>query len=426
MYLNINTMKSYFVSIAIATILLSISISSHSANYNDKIIAIVNDRVILKSEVQDMIDNLSPEIIAKEYNTLNDNEIINKVLQDLIETSLLVQAADRFGIKVSDIALENELQRLASSNNLSVNDFRKKLIEQGQNYSKFLSNLRNRMTVETLFVSQFYSRMNVTEEEVENFIERENVNQYGNIDYDLIEFVIKDEGNKLNMGDVNPIYQSILKNGFNNTKVNYNNLNIEINNIGLINQDKLPNIFLEALSKPLNNKYTEVIKSSKGYHILNIVDSINKSSSIVTEYKVRHILITPNVMTSNEMVKDKLLNLKNKIKDMDEFILNAKKYSDDKASGYKGGDLGYQRPSALVKEFAEVMKKTPLKKISDPFQSRFGWHILYVENIRSVDDTKSLVRNNIAKMIRAKKAKAERDDWVAKLKDQAYIEIKEF
>ena len=104
----------------------------------------------------------------------------------------------------------------------------------------------------------------------------------------------------------------------------------------------------------------------------------------------------------------------------------AKKYSDDKASGFKGGDLGYQRTSALVKEFADVMKKTPLKKISEPFQSRFGWHILYVENIRSVDDTKSKVRNNIAKMIRVNKAKVERDDWVAKLKDQAYIEIKEF
>ena len=72
------------------------------------------------------------------------------------------------------------------------------------------------------------------------------------------------------------------------------------------------------------------------------------------------------------------------------------------------------------------MKNTPLKKISDPFQSRYGWHILYVENIRSVDDTRSLIRKNIAKMIRAEKAKAERDDWVAKLKAQAYIEIKEF
>ena len=79
-----------------------------------------------------------------------------------------------------------------------------------------------------------------------------------------------------------------------------------------------------------------------------------------------------------------------------------------------------------MKEFSDIMKSTPLKKISDPFQSRFGWHILYVENIRSIDDTKSLIRKNIANIIRSNKAKAERDDWIAKLKEQAYIEIKEF
>jgi len=211
MYLNINVMKKTYISIILA--LLITSIPSQSSEYSDKIIAIVNDRVILKSEVQDMIDNLSPEIIAKEYSTLSDKEIITKVLDNLIETSLLVQAADRFGLKISDIALENELQRLASSKNLSVDDFRKTLIEQGQNYTKFLKNLRNKMTIETLFVSQFYSRMNVTEEEVENFIERENVNQYGDIQYDLIEFVIKDEDKKLNIESVNQVYQSILKNG---------------------------------------------------------------------------------------------------------------------------------------------------------------------------------------------------------------------
>ena len=424
MFLSISIMKKIYVSIMM--ILLMVSVPSESSEYNDKIIAVVNDSVILKSEVQDMIDNLSPEIIAKEYSTLNDKEIITKVLGKLIETSLLVQAANRFGIQISDIALENELQRLASSNKLSVDNFRKKLIDQGQNYPKFLNNLRDKMTIETLFISQFYSRMNVTEEEVENFIERENVNQYGNIQYDLIEFVIKDEEKALNLEDVNQVYQSILNNGFSNTKINYDNLDIEIKNIGLVNQEKIPDIFLEALTEPLNEKYTKLIKSSKGYHILHVVDSVNKTSSVITEYKVRHILLTPDIMTSDDDVKNKLLKLKNKITNIDDFILNAKKYSDDKASGFKGGDLGYQRTSALVKEFADVMKKTPLKRISEPFQSRFGWHILYVENIRSVDDTKSNIRKNIAKIIRADKAKVERDDWVAKLKDQAYIEIKEF
>ena len=72
------------------------------------------------------------------------------------------------------------------------------------------------------------------------------------------------------------------------------------------------------------------------------------------------------------------------------------------------------------------MTKTPTKKISDPFKSRFGWHILYIENIRSVDDTKTIIRTNVANRIRMQKAEREREDWMAKLKDQAFIELKEF
>ncbi len=421
MYLITSVMKNIF-----ALFFLTIPLIANAANYDDRIIAIVNDKVILKSEVQNVIDNLSPEIISKEYSMLSDQEIINKAIQDLVETSLLIQAADRFGIKISDIALENELQRIASTQNLSINDFRKTVIDQGGNYSKFIDDLRNKMTIETLFVSQFYSRMNVTEEEVENFIKRENINQHGNIEYDLIEFVIEDERKELDKDVINDIYSSILKQGFNNTKVQYNNVNIKIKNIGLVQQDKLPNIFLGALRGKLNDKFTEIITSSKGYHVLNVVDSVNKTSTIVNEYKVRHILLKPNVMTNSDEIKKNLLDIKNEIKDLDDFILFAKKFSEDKGSGYKGGDLGYQRPEALVKEFSDIMKNTPLKKISDPFQSRFGWHILYVENMRSIDDTKSLVRKNVANIIRSNKAKAERDDWVAKLKEQAYIEIKEF
>ena len=421
MYLITSVMKNIFV-----LFFLTIAFTANAASYDDRIIAIVNDKVILKSEVQNVIDNLSPETISKEYSMLSDQEIINKAIQDLVETSLLIQAADRFGIKISDIALENELQRIASTQNLSINDFRKTVIDQGGNYSKFIDDLRNKMTIETLFVSQFYSRMNVTEEEVENFIKREDINQHGNIEYDLIEFVIEDERKELDKDVINDIYSSILKQGFNSTKLQYDEVNIKIKNIGLVQQDKLPNIFLEALRRKLNDKFTELITSSKGYHVLNVVDSVNKTSTIVNEYKVRHILLKPNVMTNSEEIKKSLLDMKNEIKGLDDFILFAKKFSEDKGSGYKGGDLGYQRPKALVKEFSDIMKNTPLKKISDPFQSRFGWHILYVENMRSVDDTKSLVRKNVANVIRSNKAKAERNDWVAKLKEQAYIEIKEF
>ena len=131
-------------------------------------------------------------------------------------------------------------------------------------------------------------------------------------------------------------------------------------------------------------------------------------------------------MTTNAETQKKLLELRNQISDIDSFINFAKKHSQDKGSGYKGGDIGWVRIKSVVPEFGEVMTKTPTKKISDPFKSRFGWHILYIENIRSVDDTKTIIRTNVANRIRMQKAEREREDWMAKLKDQAFIELKEF
>lgn len=403
--------------------------SSHmvlAQNYDDKIMAIVNDRVILKSEIQVAIDYLAPEIIAKEYVGLNDQQIIKKVLTNLIETSLLVQAADRFGIKVSDIALEKKLAELARSKKMTINELRSNVIQQGQDYTNFIQDIKNQMTIETLFVTQFYSRMNVTEEEIENFIEREKINQYGDFEYDLIEFVITDEEKLIKNEDINNIYADIKVDGFLNTKNKYSNIPITIKTLGLIAHDNLPNIFIKAIHNANNAEYTEVISSSKGYHVLKVLESKNKTSSFVNEYKVSHILLKPDVMTSDETIREKLIEMRNNIKSIEDFKTFAKKYSDDKASGFKGGDLGYVRTTSLVPSFASKMKTTPIKKISDPFQSRFGWHILYIENIRSVDDTNKIVRTNIANAIRIDKAKRERDEWVAKLKDQAYIEMKDF
>ena len=395
-------------------------------NYDDKIMAIVNDKVILKSEVQLALNYLSPAVIEKEYAGLNDEEIIQKVLIGLIEISLLIQAADRFGINISDIALENKLSEIARSQKITINELRNNIIKRGQDYTDYIQDIKKQMTVETLFISQFYSRTNVTEEEVENFIERERVNQYGNFEYDLIEFVIFDEDKLLNPDDINNIYGDIKLEGFINTQNKYPNTPIDVKALGIVKHNKLPDIFIKSIHGVNDEEYTEVISSSKGYHILKILGSENKASSFVNEYKVSHILLKADVMTSNDIIREKLIKMRNEIKDLEDFKVFAKKYSADTASGFRGGDLGYVRTEGLVPAFASKVKTTPMKKISDPFQSRFGWHILYIENMRSIDDTNTIIRKNVAQRIRIDKAQRERDDWVAKLKDQAYIELKEF
>jgi len=398
----------------------------YSKEYTDKIIAIVNDRVILKSEVQESINNLSSDVIKTEFSHLKEEEVINKVIDKLINDNLLLQAAERFSVSISDIALEKEVNNIAKEQNISITQLRNNIIKSGKNYTKFIENLRNKMTIETLFVTQFYSRTNVTEEEVENFLKREQINDIGNVEYDLREFVVNDEKKEISKDLINRIYLSVTDNGFNLTKKMFEDINISINMLGTSKTNDLPDIFVAALKNKILEEYTDVIESSKGYHILEIKNIINKSSAFVNEYKVRHILLTADVMTTDAETQKKLNELRNQISDIDSFINFAKKYSQDKGSGYKGGDIGWVRIKSVVPAFGKVMGKTPTKKISDPFKSRFGWHILYIENIRSVDDTKVIIRTNVANRIRMQKAEREREDWMAKLKDQAFIELKEF
>lgn len=405
-------------------LLIALPFIAHA--YDDRIIVVVNDSVILKSEVQHAINNLSQEEITKEYSTLSEREIIDKVIEKMIERELILQAAERYDINISDIALENKIQEIANKQNVTTNELRNLIISNGLDYQTYIKKLRDEMTMDALFVSQFYSRANVTEEEVDNFMAREKINEQGNIQYEILEFVINDEEKNIDRDSIDKIHSYVTKTDFTKTKEKYNQYDIKIRNLGVVNTDNLPSLYINALKNINPGEYTEIIRSSKGYHILRVLSAKNQSIAYIDEYKVRHILIKPDPMTSDREVKEKLFELRNKISNVEEFADNAKKYSADLASAYNGGDLNWQRSKNLVAEFSSVMENTPLNTISDPFSTQFGWHILYVENKRTVDDARSIIRNNVANTIRANKAKREKDNWKAKLKDQAFIEIKEF
>ena len=406
--------------------LFTISFSYMIQAYDDRIIVVVNDKVILKSEVQEAINNLSQEEITKEYSTLSEKEVIDKVINKMIDRNLILQAAERYDIKISDIALENKLQEIASSQSITINELRNLIISSGQDYQIYIKELRDEMTVDALFISQFYSRANVTEEEVDNFIRREKINEQGDIQYEILELVIVDENKSIDKNTIDIIYSHAIKKNFTETKEKFSEYDIKITNLGVININSLPLLYVNALKNVQSNEHTGIINSSKGYHILKVLSAKNPDIAYIDEYKVRHILIKPDPMTSDKEVKQKLFQLRDKISNVDEFAESAKKYSVDLASAYNGGDLNWQRSRNLVPEFASIMEKTPLNTISDPFSTQFGWHILFVENKRTVDDAQSIIRNNIAMTIRANKAKREKDNWKAKLKDQAFIEIKEF
>jgi peptidyl-prolyl cis-trans isomerase C len=103
-----------------------------------------------------------------------------------------------------------------------------------------------------------------------------------------------------------------------------------------------------------------------------------KTKAGETEYRTRHILVN-----SEKEAKDIIAKLtagkKAKFEDL------AKKESKDPSAG-NGGDLGWTLPANLVPEFASAMIKLKKSEVSkEPVQTKFGWHVIRLEETRKLD-----------------------------------------
>ena len=172
---------------------VSTNIVYSAALEKDVIVAIVNDEVILRSDINREITKIvkSPQI--KNFANLSEEEVFDKILEKVILDSLLIQATKKFGITISDIAVENSLKNIAEKENITVSQLRANIIKSGRDYQDYVESLRNEIAVDELFRAQFYSSIRISDDEIENFLKNEKFGSSQRIEYDLSEFVILDE-----------------------------------------------------------------------------------------------------------------------------------------------------------------------------------------------------------------------------------------
>ncbi len=107
-----------------------------------------------------------------------------------------------------------------------------------------------------------------------------------------------------------------------------------------------------------------------------------KKTPDIKEYRAAHILLK---------TEDEAKELKERLNKGEEFEKLAKEYSQC-PSGKNGGDLGYKEPADLVKEFNDAVLKLPLRTLSEPFKTQFGWHIAKVYRIKYFSDEENFER----------------------------------
>ncbi|MED5429812.1 MAG: SurA N-terminal domain-containing protein, partial [Pseudomonadota bacterium] len=174
-------------------IIMTTTFTHSSEVKKDEIIAVVNDQVILRSDVDEEIKKIEQSVLVKEFANLTEREILDKILKKMILDNLLIQATKRFGINISDIAVEDALKQIAEKENVSLNQLRTNIINSGKNYQQYVEDLRAKIAVDELFRTQFYSRIRVSNDEIENFLKNEKLPGTAESEYDISELVILDE-----------------------------------------------------------------------------------------------------------------------------------------------------------------------------------------------------------------------------------------
>ena len=396
-------------------ILFTLALFNIAYALEDKIIAIVNDNVVLNSELNNKLATINLEGTSR----LEAAKLKKNVLDQIIEESLLEQAANRLGIYISDIDLQNRIKLIAQNKNLTVLQLKEAVEAQNIDYLKYLNNLRKRIQIEELFRIQFTSRAYISEEEIQSYLKSNNkFENIGNV-MNIREYLIEDETNQLDFSKVNLLVKGIKANGLEDTKNRYPNMKIKITNLNETPFTKLPDIYQSNLNILDKDSYTSLFKTGKGYVFLKMVSS----SMYSEEYKVSHILLKTNPMENLKSLKETFYRIKREASEKNNFSDHAQKHSLDKASAIKGGSLGWINKKLVVPEFGRVMSNISVGGISEPFKTQFGWHILYLEDKRIKNISKDVARNQVISILKKRKVEVAKREWLAKLKDQAYIEI---
>ena len=416
-------------------LIILFSTQSFSLAYSplDRIVAVVNEDVIMKSELENKIYTINEKMKEQGANTPPESILKRQVLNNLIQNRIQLQLATKIGIKVNDENLNRTISNIAAESQVTLEQFREILEKDGYNYEQFREDIRNEIALTQLRKRQVTNRIIVSGKEIDNFLTNDNSQsifqtemRLSHILFSLSETATEDEITQteqmaskvrdelLTGADFAKIASTVSDGG--NAKAG--------GDLGWRKIDDIPTLFTDYIPDMKVGDISELIRSPSGFHIIKISDLKDMEENIVEQTHARHILVKINELRTDEQANEKLIQLKLRIDNGDDFGLLAKGNSDDAMSAIDNGDLGWSISGKLVPEFQRVLDGLEINETSEPFKSRFGWHIAQVLGRRSHDNTESIKRARARKVIGDRKLNEALQNWNRELLDEAYIEYR--
>ena len=400
----------------------------------DRVAAVINDDVVLMSELDKRVSDTEKQIAAQNPQAaLPTHDVLQKqVLDQMVLMKLQLEQAASRGITVSDDALNQALSRIAARGSVTLEQLPDNLKKQGIDYATFRQDVRNQIIIQNLQQQILSDQLRISEQEIDDQMRADQGNGDAATQYELSQILVATPLNPspddiaAARKKVDIIYQK-LKTGtdFASAAIAYSDDQQALKGgvIGWRKGSELPSIFATLVPQMKPGDFSEPIQSVGGFHIVKLDDvKRNENKVMVTQTHARHILIRTSAILNDDQAKAKIEALYQQLKAGADFDKLARDNSNDPGSAKQGGDLGWLDSGATVPQFDAVMQKLQPGEISEPFQTQFGWHVLQVLARRQADQTEENLKQKAYEAIFDRKSEEVIQHWLSELKDTAFIE----
>jgi peptidyl-prolyl cis-trans isomerase SurA len=401
----------------------------------DYIVAVVNQELVTAGEIDQRLDR-AREAATKAKQTLPpETDLRKRILDALIEERVIITYARDGGMKVDEPELDRAVQNVATQNQLSVEQLRSRLKDEGIDYPRFRANLRDQMLVERIREREVYQRIRITDAEIDKLVDRQRADAQADAEINLAQILvtvpdgaseaivtarrasIETALQRLRAGEAFATVVRDLSEDGNREKGG---------EIGMRPASRLPDAFVDAVRNLKVGEYTPAaLRSGAGFHLLKVLDRREAPAMRVTQTRARHILLRTSERLTAEVAARRLLEYRRQIEARTRSFEDvAKQYSED-GTAASGGELGWAQPGQYVPEFEEAMNKLDINGLSQPVVSRFGVHLIQVMERRDVAVETKALREQARGVLREQKFDDAYAEWAKDLKSRAYIEMRE-
>ena len=396
----------------------------------DSIVAIVETRTITRLELNNKKEKVKQSFLKQKVDFPSDKKITKLALDQLITEKLVFEFASNQGINVSPEQLNNVINNIAKSNNLSIEELVEQIESDGTSFSDFREDIRRQLIFDQVKKRRISINLKISEFEIDNFIElqKERAPTQYNISHIFIEFIQDNETVNIEKANLKlvKVIDELKKNMFDAVAIKFSDGPLAKSGglMGWKVADDLPDIFLEPIKSMKIGEVSAPINGGSGFHLLKLNDmkEFEMESVVVKQSKVKQILLKKNQIVSENEIQKKLEHIRNLIIEGMSFSEAAEKYSEDGSAANKG-DLGWLNPGATIPEFEKVMDKLDLNEISQPVKTALGWHLIQVTDRREKDLSTESLRQRVKETLLKQKTDIRFNDWVKTLREGAHVEI---